>query len=105
MEIYQKFALLHKVNAACNLPVGNFEERMDVLDSIEKYYAPHVFESYSLMRRLLVPVIIAEFARPKLDPWTEMQNMLLQRKVLGCTVVALSTIVAAGLFWWTRGNL
>ncbi|CAI4231793.1 unnamed protein product [Auanema sp. JU1783] len=102
MESYRKFALLNKINVACDLPVGTFEERFDVLDEMERHYAPHVYDSHSLIRKLIVPVMISEFSKPKLDPWAEAETLKFHRKIMGITAGTVSAIIVAGVFWFIR---
>ncbi|CAI4226538.1 unnamed protein product [Auanema sp. JU1783] len=102
MELYNKLALLNKMDVACNLKLGSYQERVDLLDQLERHYQPHVYENDNLLRKLLVPVIIAEHTRPKLDPWTETQELKKNCKILGYTSATLFVIVAAGVFWRIR---
>ncbi|CAI4228170.1 unnamed protein product [Auanema sp. JU1783] len=104
MEVHKKLSLLNKMDAACDLQLGTYEERVDLLDHLERHYQPHVYESNNLLRKLLIPVMIAEYHRPKLDQWTETQNLLKHRRILGYVSAALSSFLVAGIFWVNRMN-
>ncbi|CAI4220596.1 unnamed protein product [Auanema sp. JU1783] len=90
------------MDVACDLNLGSYEERVDLMDHLERHYQPHVYESNNLLRKLLVPVMIAEHTRPKMDQWTEMQNVLKQKKILGYLSSTFFAIIVAGVFWLNR---
>ncbi|CAI4220631.1 unnamed protein product [Auanema sp. JU1783] len=102
METFNKISLLNKMDISCDMDLGSFEERINLMDELERHYQPDVYKNYNLLRKLLTPVLIAEYAKPKIDHWTDMQKTLKERTVLGYSTATLGIILVAGLFWTSR---
>ncbi|CAI4220734.1 unnamed protein product [Auanema sp. JU1783] len=99
---YKKLTLLNKMDIVCELNDGSFMERMEMLDRIEKYYDPDVFQNDNLMRRLILPVIATEFLKPHSECWKVTLMLRSQRNALCWITAFLVPLFAAAVFWTFR---
>ncbi|CAI4233279.1 unnamed protein product [Auanema sp. JU1783] len=87
------------MNAACELSQGSLMEKMELLDRIKKYYIPEVFESNTLLRKLVMPVVATEFLRSIEEPSKRVESLEKEKAILRWTMAFTILFSAAGIIW------